>query len=216
MKTWQTTFSSSLKQFITITCIKTSIKRDHVSHSVSIELFSCHRWQLVQWIGRKMLLLIGLYGHRFILQSHVCRWPISLTIHFLVTSWQKVFSYLNGKIYIFLCFRAFALTQGHAFLLVLWKAAKQELLSRVWISGLEMGSSGLCFVLPSFVRGPGIPGAAGCRLVAHNKVTSTQRRILIQGSELLPLSSNYCSYKRPELWELQRIFPLLFQQNLIL
>lgn len=122
-----------------------------------------------------------------------------------------------GKYIIFLCFRAFALTQGHAFLLVLWKAAKQELLLQVWMPGLEMGSSGLCFILPSFVRGPGIPGAAGCRLVAHNRVSSTQRkRVLIQGSELLPQSNSYCSYKRPELWELQWIFPLLSQQNLIL
>lgn len=33
-------------------------------------------------IRNKNALFIGLYGHRFILQSHVCRWPNSLTTDF--------------------------------------------------------------------------------------------------------------------------------------
>lgn len=143
-------------------------------------------------------------------RSHIyfaVRYVDDLTVQqyiFLVILWQEVSSYLNWKIYnFFLCFGAFALIQGHAFLLVLWKATKEELLSQVWMPGLETGSSGPCFIPCSFVRGPGIPGAEKCRLVPHNRVTSTQRkRVLIQGSELLRLSSNCCSYERPELWEL--------------
>lgn len=82
MKTKQITFFFLFKAICHYNLYKAKYKKRPCIAQCIYWIISHRRWQLVQWIARKILLFIELYGQRFILQSQVCRWPNSLTIKF--------------------------------------------------------------------------------------------------------------------------------------